>query len=88
MKSNRDIIFSDTNHEILLFLESLFLLDFQHRNIGSLTIPANIVLSPNQSREKIEKLLLGAKRSVKIYAQSLSDPYVLEILKSQQEKGI
>lgn len=88
MKSNRDIIFSDTNHEILVFLESLFLLDFQHKNIGNLTIPSNIVLSPNQSREKIEKLLLGAKRSVKIYAQSLSDPYLLEILKSQQEKGI
>ena len=88
MKSNRDIIFSDTNKEILHFLESLFLLDFQHKNIGSLAIPLNIVLSPNQTREKLEGLLLGAKKSIKIYAQTLSDSHLLDILTFQQEKGI
>ena len=88
VKSNRDIIFSDTNDEILLFLESLFLSDFHHKNIGNLAIPQNIVLSPHQSREKIDTLLLGAKRNIKIYAQTLSDPDVLAILKSQKKKGI
>jgi len=42
-----------------------------------------LVISPNYSRIKIEKLLKSAKKNIKIYIPYLKDKNILNILKNK-----
>jgi len=42
-----------------------------------------LVISPNYSRDKIEKLINSAKKEIKIYIPYLKDENILNILKNK-----
>lgn len=48
----------------------------------------NAYVSPVDSRSKIEAQLLGAQRSIQIFAASLSDERMLDILRARRGEGI
>lgn len=48
----------------------------------------NVIISPIDSRTKIENALKSAKSSIKIWEQSISDKSIINILKDQKAKGV
>lgn len=87
-ESNRDFIFSGWDSESLVFLTQLFEWDFSYLWIDNGLIPNSIVLSPIDSRKKIEHLLGSAKKSIVIYNQTLTDSAILNILEDKNKQGI
>jgi CO dehydrogenase/acetyl-CoA synthase epsilon subunit len=51
-------------------------------------IPDQLVISPVNSREKIESLIQEAKKDIVIYTQTLSDENVIKLIKKAQSEGI
>ncbi len=88
---NREYIYTGNDLRTLSFLETLFDADFKHLGFKDVTlIPAHIVISPLDSRSKIEKLILWTKKDIMIYIQTLDDEHILSLLHdlSLQKKNI
>jgi phosphatidylserine/phosphatidylglycerophosphate/cardiolipin synthase-like enzyme len=47
-----------------------------------------VIISPIDSREKIEAALKSATKSIKIWEQEVEDPSIVNILKDQKSKGV
>lgn len=63
-------------------------MDFSYQSLNTAEIPSHIVLSPNDSRKKIEDIISSAEHNVTIYTQTLQDISILNILKQKKEHGI
>lgn len=86
---NRDAIFVDSDRRILDFLEEMFLADYAHRaflDLGS--IPSGMIISPLNSRERIENIINGTKKEVSIYVQTLTDESILASIEKLIEVGV
>lgn len=85
-KYNRDFMYYSQNSEILQVFESIFLSDFFGETFPKLT--ENIVLSPDNSRIKLQTLLQSAKKSIDFYFPYFSDEKIENILFSQADEGV
>lgn len=86
-QKNRDIIVCDTKKEILSILENTYIADQKRiQPVFSLSIPANIAMSPINMRSDLFEFIQGAKESLFVYVQSVSDTEILELL--QQKKDL
>ena len=85
-RKNRDLfIFSEDKNIVYSFLE-IFNSDFLWKKITK--YDDSLVISPNYSRIKIEKLLRFARKNIKIYIPYLKDKEILKILKQKQKKWL
>ncbi|BAL81386.1 phospholipase D-like domain-containing protein [Caldisericum exile] len=83
---NREFGLVTYNREDVETLKNLFNADWNRTNFTN-TNP-NVIVSPIDSREKIENALKSAKSSIKIWEQSISDQSIINILKEQKAKGV
>ncbi len=85
-KFNRDFFVFIKDKNIVETLENIFLTDFSWEKKDF--YHPSLVISPNYSRAKIEKLLLSAKTEIKIYMQYLKDENINNILQKLKKSGI
>jgi len=77
-KYNRDFIISLTDPSIIGQLRTLFLRDFEHKIWG--VIHENIVISPDNGRDKIHALASSAKESIDFYFPYIADDDFKQLL--------
>lgn len=83
---NRDLFLFIKDDTLLEKLEKLFIWDFKWNNI--VVYDDNLILSPNYSRHKIEKIFYWASESIDMYFQYLSDDKMLSLLKQKAKNNI
>lgn len=81
--TNREFYVIGKNEKDLQALKDIFLADFSGQEIFEST--ANLVISPFNSRKKIETVLSSARESIYLYAENFGDDSILSIL-SQKVK--
>ena len=85
--TNREWYFFGKDPKIREYLGKLFLGDFYgNRFMGE--IPASLYISPHNARSTIEAVLTQAKKNIVVYAQSLSDEHMIQILSEQARAGV
>lgn len=78
---NREFIYNWNDNITKNFLEKIFLIDFSGKNFVQLwDIPYHLVISPLNSREKIQNFINNTKSEVFIYVQSVTDDNILQML--------
>lgn len=77
-KYNREMYVIGKNTPDLTTLEQIFSADFDGQEIMKST--TNLVISPIDSRAKIETLLKSAQKDIFLYAETLDDPVIMDIL--------
>lgn len=87
-ETNRDLIFSGIDSNILSFLGMLFVADFSYKWVDNSLIPWYMVIAPIDARKKLESLLQGAERDISIYTQTLEDQRILSLLQQKQDAWI
>lgn len=83
-KYNKEFFVFIKDKNILNKLLQIYDLDFKW--LKKDIYDANIVLSPNFSRMKLEYLLNNSKKSIKMYVHNISDKNILDILKIKQNE--
>ncbi|MGC8789294.1 MAG: phospholipase D-like domain-containing protein [Caldisericum sp.] len=83
---NREFGLATLNKDDVNSLRNLFYADWNRTDFKNDN--PNVIISPIDSREKIENALKSAKFSIKIWEQSISDQSIIKILKEQKAKGI
>lgn len=85
-EKNREFFIETKDRETVDFMERLFRSDFYRFPFGG-SLP-NAYLSPTDSRTKIEYALLNARRSIQVFAASLSDERLLGMLEQRRAAGL
>ncbi len=83
---NKDFLLELRQKDILSKLQELFLLDFEHKLWW--VFSENLVVSPYNSREKLEYLLKSAGESIDFYFPYLQDEWLESILFEAAKNGI
>ncbi len=83
---NREFMLFINNKDIYSSLNKIFLWDYKW--IKTYIYNNNLVISPNYSRIKLEKLLLSAHKIIKLYFPYLEDEKLEKILISKVKKWI
>ena len=81
---NREFFLETSDEKIVKFMKRIFEADYNRFPFYG--IEENIYYSPINSREKIENALRSSKKSIQIFAASLSDNSLLKILGERQLK--
>lgn len=85
---NREFIYKWNDEITKNFLEKIFLADFEYQNfVQKSEIPEHIVISPLNSREKIENFITNSESEIIIYVQTVSDEKILKILSDLQNSS-
>jgi len=84
--TNREFYVIGRDRENLRILENIFLADFAGQEISETT--DTLVISPIDSRKKIETLLESAEKDIFLYAQNFGDTRIEEILANKVANGI
>lgn len=88
-KKNRDFIYCDSSTRHLESLSEVFRSDFVHEKpLFSTPLPSSLGLSPINMRDFLTDYITGAKSSLIIYVQSLSDEDILSLLESKKKEGV
>lgn len=85
-KNERNFALVVTDPAEVLEIQRVFNADSEHKAIS--VHHSHLVWSPNNSREKILELLQGAKTSIKIYAEGLSDYQTIGTLAKAARSGV
>ncbi len=84
--NNREFYVIGKNEADFKVLRNTFLADFEGKEIFESN--SNLVISPIDSRKKIETLLSGAEKDIFIYAQNFGDDAILNILGAKIKNNI
>ncbi|PJC56930.1 hypothetical protein CO024_00485 [Candidatus Gracilibacteria bacterium CG_4_9_14_0_2_um_filter_38_7] len=84
--TNREFYIIGRNPTDLQTLQNIFLADFEGKQTFEST--PNLVISPINSRKKIEILLTSAKKDIFLYAENFGDESILNILSQKVTDGI
>lgn len=85
---NRDTIITGKDLVLTAFLERIFYADFSHKSFLDLKkIPNDVVVSPLNSRDFFDNLLLSTNTSMYFYTQTFTDTQLLEKLDIQVKNG-
>lgn len=83
---NREFGIVLNNQQYASVLRNLFYADFERKDFENTS--EDVLISPIDSRSKIENALKSATSSIKIWQQELLDPSIISILREQKQKGI
>lgn len=86
---NREYIYTDSDATTRDFLEKIFQRDFAYEGFMQKTeIPPHIVMSPLNSREKIQDFIKNTKKEIFVYVQSVTDEEILQTLENIAKNGV
>lgn len=81
-----------TDAKTVRFVLELFALDLKNAETQGLEspkhIPDNIVLSPVNSRSRLQNMILGARRSVHVVVENMSDTVIINELIAAKKRGV
>jgi cardiolipin synthase len=88
-EKNRDFIVSDSDKNIVNFLEKIFLADFSYQWFTDIS-PDDpfFLLSPINARWQVQRLLQWSKEDIIIYVQTLTDKEILHLLEEKRMSGL
>ena len=84
--TNREFLLYGSDPSTVQTLENLFTADFSHESFARSN--ENLVISPIDSRQKIESLLHLAHKSIRIYAETFDDEALFSLLEERVHAGI
>lgn len=85
---NREYIYIWNDSTTRNFLEKIFLKDFEHQGFVQISeIPPQIVISPLNSREKIENFITSTESEIFLYVQTISDENILKKIAEMEKAG-
>jgi len=88
----RDVGLITNDPQVVTFLETLFTVDKQnalnHDTASPSVVPSNFVLSPVNARDRLQTLLQGAQKNIKLMVENFSDPTMLTELIQAQSRGV
>ncbi len=86
---NREYIYTGWDQTTRNFLEKIFEKDYNHEGFVQLSdIPPHIVISPLNSRDKIENFIKETKKEIFVYVQSVTDEKILQELEKLHKNGV
>lgn len=83
---NRDLFIFTFDSKLVSAFTEIFLYDFKWEKFW--IYDDNLVLSPNYSRWKLEKMFLSAEKDIKLYFQYVEDEELEKILYSKAKSGV
>lgn len=84
---NREYVYIARDSLTLRFLEDIFRADMTHMGYKGISrIPAHMVVSPLDSRAKIENLILSTQKTLTFYIQTLSDDHIIALISELQNQ--
>lgn len=86
LNTNRDFILKTSNQLIINELINIFNNDFNYKKYNSKL--DNLVVSPLNSRDKIESIIKTAQNSIYIYGENIGDKEFETLLKKKKEEGV
>jgi hypothetical protein len=84
--TNREFYMEWKGAEIFSTLQKIFDADFAHKSIA-ISEP-NLVISPLDSRKKLETLITSATKTILLYSETFDDANIIELLKNKASDGI
>jgi phosphatidylserine/phosphatidylglycerophosphate/cardiolipin synthase-like enzyme len=85
-ESNREHFFTSSHPEVLASLQQLFDNDWNGIPLQSADFHPNLVVCPTNCRAVIEALLSGARTSIIIQTQYITDQSILHILRQKSQQ--
>lgn len=85
-KYNREFFLFLEDKDIISKLEDIFLADFYWEKTS--VYDDNLILSPDYTREKFDKLIASSKKSIKMYVNNISDKDFLNILVKKSSEWV
>lgn len=86
LNENRDFIFHTFDENIVKELIGIFESDFNNKKYKSNL--DNLVVSPDNSRNKIESIIKSAKNNIYIYVENIQDESFIDLIIKKAKKGI
>jgi len=83
---DRDFAVYEDEKEMIDELNNLFEKDFSYKKYY--TSNNNLIISPNNSRLKIESLINASTKNIKMYAENIDDKAIVDILINKIKNGI
>ena len=83
--TNREFFIRGSDSNIFIVLQKIFSADFDHEAISLSN--QNLVISPIDSRKKLESLLSTAQKTILLYSETFDDKSILQILENKSSSG-
>jgi phosphatidylserine/phosphatidylglycerophosphate/cardiolipin synthase-like enzyme len=83
----RDFLVRDTRAADVSAIEKVFTADFGHRDIDPPT-GADLLWSPTNAKDRMLALISGAKHSIRVYDEELSDSTIVTALADAAKRGV
>jgi cardiolipin synthase len=83
----RDFLVRDTRAADVRAIEKVFTADFEHRDIAPPT-GADLLWSPTNAKDQMLALIHGAKHSIRVYDEELSDSTIVTALADAAKRGV
>ncbi len=87
-RDTRDFLLCTADPGAVASLVALFRSDVQGAATAPELLDGRLIVGPDSARERIEALLGGARRSIRIMDHKLSDPGILALLRHRERQGI
>jgi len=87
-RRTRDFVLNTADPAVVTGLAEMFRADSSAVVLRREQRSERLIIGPDDTRQRIETLLGGAKRSIRILDHKLSDPAMLAILRDRQRKGV
>ncbi len=86
LNNDRDFIFYTSDNNIINELNNIFENDFNYKKYKSKL--DNLVVSPDNSRNKIESLINSATKSIYLYGENIGDNEIENLLIKKSKEGV
>ena len=86
LNNDRDFIFYTSDNNIINELNNIFENDFNYKKYKSKL--DNLVVSPDNSRNKIESLINSATKSIYLYGENIGDKGIEDLLIKKSKEGV
>ena len=83
----REFLVKDTRAADVSAIEKVFTADFEHRDIDPPT-GADLLWSPTNAKDRMLDLIHGAKHSIRVYDEELSDSTIVTALGDAAKRGV
>ena len=83
----RDFLVRDTRQADVSAIEKVFTADFEHQDVDPPT-GAGLLWSPTNAKDRMLALISGAKHSIRVYDEELSDSTIVTALADAARRGV
>jgi phosphatidylserine/phosphatidylglycerophosphate/cardiolipin synthase-like enzyme len=85
-KSNRGFAVTVSDRPVIRQLHQVFLADWQDRALTANV--SRLVVSPNNARQQLDRLIGSARSTLDVYAEVLNDPQTIDLLLQAAKRGV